>query len=123
MPDLQKRNILLKLLPKEVADPLIMHLKDYPTFNSLTVHALNTVDMLVRFHGSSRSTNLLEGADDDDDDWNEEDLQCLQCGDTDEGNQLQQILAMFKKKFGSPSNRQSPSGPRESRCGARAPHL
>lgn len=34
MPDLQRRNILLKLVPKEVAGPLVMHLKDGRAFGS-----------------------------------------------------------------------------------------
>jgi hypothetical protein len=107
MPDKQTRNILLKLLPKEVADPLIMHLQDYPTFNILKQHALHTVDMLSKFHKDVKTTNLLQ-AEESDDDWNDEESECSPCNDDEGNNPLNQIMAMLKKKFGGASSGMRP---------------
>ena len=109
MPDKQKRNILLKLLPKEIADHLIMHLQGYPTFNILKQHALNTVDMLSKCHKDVKTTNLLHAAESDDD-WNNDEVECSPCNDDDENNPLNQIMAMFKKKFGGASSGNTSSG-------------
>ena len=47
MPNTQRRNILLKLLPTEVAVPLIMYFQDYPTSGTPKQRASHNVDMLV----------------------------------------------------------------------------
>ncbi len=60
MPDKQRQNIFPKLLLGEVADPLIMHLQDYPTFGILKQHALNNVGMLMTCHKDVTVTNLLD---------------------------------------------------------------
>ena len=57
----------------------------------------------MKFHKDMRTTNLLGGACGSDDGWNNEDLECLQCGGDGENNQVQQILVLFKQKFGSSS--------------------
>ena len=93
-----------------------MHLQEYPTYGALKQHALHKVDMLMKYHPESKAANLLAGDEEDDDDWGDENVECQPCDDASE--QLQDILALFKKKFGPQSRRpdKSSNTSRESRC-------
>ena len=75
--------------------------------------------MLVEFPRLVKAANLLGGAGERDDDWNNGDLECLQCGDEGETNQMQQTSALFKKNPGSSfknNGRSATSRSSESRC-------
>ena len=119
MPYKQRRDILLELLPTEVADPFIMHFQDHPAPGILKQHALNKVDMLMEFHPASKSTNLADQCGEESDEERPEDeLECLQCNE-DAPDVVRQLMSVFKK-FGncnasSPAG-QSPSMDRPSRC-------
>ena len=53
-----KKNIVLKMLPKAVADHLIMNLQSYPTFTALKPHAIYKADLLMKFHPESNRVNI-----------------------------------------------------------------
>ena len=106
------------MLPRIVADPLIMTLQNYPTYAALKQHAMYKADLLVKFHpGANRVANLAQRGDESDKDWPEEDLECNLCSE-DAPDVVQQLLAVVKK-YGNrnqASSRKSSTPTRPSRC-------
>ena len=96
--DKSKRNIFLKIIPKVIADPLIMTLQNYPTYAALKQHAMYKADLLMKFNPEgSKAANLAQRGDESDEEWPDEDLQCNLCNDDAPDGAMQQILAVFKK--------------------------
>ena len=71
-----KKNILLKLLPKAVADHLIMNLQSYPTFIALKQLAIYKADLLMKFHPGSNRVNMTQKGHESDEEWPGDDLEC-----------------------------------------------
>ena len=114
-----KKNILIKMLPKAVADHLIMNLQNYPTFAMLKQHAIYKADLLMKFHPESNRFNLARKGHESDEEWPEEDLECNLCND-DALDVVQQLMAVFKKygnrNQSSSSSKTSSASTRSSRC-------
>ena len=93
--DKSKKNILLKIIPKAVADPLITTLQNCPTYAALKQHAMYKADLLMKFHpDASKVANLAQRRDESDDGWPEGDLECNLCNE-DAPDVAQQLMAVF----------------------------
>ena len=99
--DKAKRNIFLTVIPKTIADPLIMALQNYLTYTALKQHAMYKADLPMEFNPeNSKAANLAQRGDESDDgEWPDDDLQCNLCND-ETPDVVQQLLAVVRK-FGN----------------------
>ena len=87
-----------------------MALQNYPTYASLKQHAMYKADLLMKFHPETKTANLAQRGDASDEEWPEEDQECMMCNE-DAPDVVQQLMAVFKR-FGNrnqASSEQSPS--------------
>ena len=92
-----KKNIPLKIIPKVVADPLVMPLQNYPTYAALKQHAMYKADLLVKFRSDTHNVaNLAQRGDESDDGWPGGGSAC-NFRSEDAPDVVQQLLAVFKQ--------------------------